>query len=286
MAGVSKGKKERTGRPGKLGDYVPIAELYDAEYAGLDYLQQDVPFVLRLLGRRHLRVLELGCGTGRATLALARAGHEVTGVDFSAGMLAVARQKAAREPKGVAARLHWIRQDLRRLKVGAKGDGFDAVLLLFNTLCSFSRLADLTLVLARAAAAVRPGGRLVVDLFFPSFELIAQAADGAWGLDPHDFKLADGTPVRRTIDLESTSDPSVQRITHRYLIGSGSKQREVANPFLGTWTTPRELTLLLEQAGLRCARFYSDYAESLNAVPDWSTARRIIVVAVKPKASP
>ncbi|WP_157981999.1 class I SAM-dependent methyltransferase [Oceanicella sp. SM1341] len=44
------------------------------------------------------RVLDLGCGAGRSSLALARAGAEVTGVDISPDLLAVAGAAAAREP--------------------------------------------------------------------------------------------------------------------------------------------------------------------------------------------
>ena len=81
------------------------------------------------------------------------------------------------------------------------------------------------------------------------------------------------------MDIEATNDPSVQAMTHRYLIGTPPKVREVTNRFFGTWTTPRELTLLLEQAGLRVEGFHSDYTLPSGTTPDWSNARRIIATA-------
>src|SRR5690242_5009291 len=56
-------------------------------------------------------VLEIGCGTGRLTLPLARAGHVVTGVDLSPAMLARARSKLAAEPPEVRARVTLLEAD-------------------------------------------------------------------------------------------------------------------------------------------------------------------------------
>ncbi|HSE45704.1 MAG TPA: class I SAM-dependent methyltransferase, partial [Gemmatimonadales bacterium] len=54
----------------------------------------DIGLWLSYAGRTDRPVLEVGTGTGRIALALAREGHEATGIDPSAAMLAVARQKA------------------------------------------------------------------------------------------------------------------------------------------------------------------------------------------------
>jgi ubiquinone/menaquinone biosynthesis C-methylase UbiE len=61
--------------------------------------------LLPLLGEPPRTVADLGCGTGTLTLLLARAGHQVHGVDFSAGMLAVARSKADAQTKADGKRL-------------------------------------------------------------------------------------------------------------------------------------------------------------------------------------
>ena len=48
--------------------YKAITRYYDAEYADLDMLQQDVPFLMGQMPRRRQSVLELACGTGRAAM--------------------------------------------------------------------------------------------------------------------------------------------------------------------------------------------------------------------------
>lgn len=70
------------------------AETYDADDNPLVAIEQ--PHMDALLGDvRGLRVADIGCGTGRYALRLARAGAAVTALDFSQGMLNQARAKAA-----------------------------------------------------------------------------------------------------------------------------------------------------------------------------------------------
>src|SRR5215469_3492303 len=71
---------------------------YDAFYAGdTPPIAGDIAFYDRLAqATGGGPLLELGCGTGRIALALAQAGLSVTGVDVSAGMLALARRKSER----------------------------------------------------------------------------------------------------------------------------------------------------------------------------------------------
>lgn len=80
------------------------AEVYDDEANPLVILEG--PEVARALGEvRGLEILDVGCGTGRHAVELAKAGARVTGVDFSSGML----EKARAKPGGEAVR--FIHQD-------------------------------------------------------------------------------------------------------------------------------------------------------------------------------
>src|SRR5438128_9009106 len=85
----------------------------------MELLKDDIPFYLSFAAEiRGGRVLELGCGTGRVLLPLAReaaAGRGATlvvGVDRSAEMLRVARAKIADEPEAVRERVHLVRADM------------------------------------------------------------------------------------------------------------------------------------------------------------------------------
>jgi SAM-dependent methyltransferase len=135
------------------------AAFYDWENART-MARRDVPFWRRLALAAGGRVLELGCGTGRITLPLARAGVRVVGIDLSAPMLRRARVRLRRARVGVRAAL--VRGDIRHLPFTS--DTFALVAAPYGVLQSLVRDRDLATTCAAVAAALRPGGRLVLEL--------------------------------------------------------------------------------------------------------------------------
>jgi cyclopropane fatty-acyl-phospholipid synthase-like methyltransferase len=101
------------------------------------------------------RILDVPCGAGRHALALAERGFSVTGVDLSKD--AVARATAAAAAAGLPAR--FVRSDMRDF---AADDPFDAALCLGNSIGYFGP-PGMTAFFGRLAAALRRGGRLVLD---------------------------------------------------------------------------------------------------------------------------
>jgi SAM-dependent methyltransferase len=100
------------------------------------------------------RIVDVPCGSGRHSLALGRRGHTVTGLDISAEAIEHARRAAAAADVDVA----FSRADMRDVPP----DGFDAAVCMGN---SFGYLdpGGTRAFVAALAAAVRPGGGLVVD---------------------------------------------------------------------------------------------------------------------------
>ena len=94
--------------------YDLLAPIYDAVNKDLDYsLWADV--IEKIIEREYgpgkpELVLDLGCGTGRMTLELARRGYDMTGVDYSCDMLDIARASAERE--GFSDKMLWLCQDM------------------------------------------------------------------------------------------------------------------------------------------------------------------------------
>ena len=113
------------------------------------------------------RVLELGCGTGRITLPLGRAGVPIAGIDRSGPMLARARQRVRRARLG--RRVHLVRGDIRQLPFGR---AFALAMAPYGILQSLLRERDLAATLRAVHASLEPGGtfglELVADL--PSWE--------------------------------------------------------------------------------------------------------------------
>ena len=95
-----------------MADFDRFARFYDLDY---DSFQDDVPFYLGLAEHAGGPLLELGCGTGRLLVPLARAGFEITGVDLSEGMLQVARGKVAGLGRAAAGRIALVQGDISTL---------------------------------------------------------------------------------------------------------------------------------------------------------------------------
>ncbi len=79
------------------------------------------------VGRR-LRVLDVGMGQGTQSLRLARAGHQVTGVERDATMIAAARDALAGQPEGIRERMRIVEGDGRDTGVHFLPGSFDVVL--------------------------------------------------------------------------------------------------------------------------------------------------------------
>jgi SAM-dependent methyltransferase len=79
------------------------------------------------VGQR-LRVLDVGMGQGTQALRLARAGHQVTGVEQDPKMISVAREAVAAEPEGIRERMRIVQGDGRDTGVHFLPGSFDVVL--------------------------------------------------------------------------------------------------------------------------------------------------------------
>ncbi|MER6407926.1 methyltransferase domain-containing protein [Streptomyces viridosporus] len=107
------------------------------------------------VGRR-LRVLDVGMGQGTQALRLARAGHEVTGLEREATMIAAARKALAGEPEGIRERMRIIEGDGRDTGVHFLPGSFDVVLC--HGVLMYVEEPDA--LLAGLARMLAPGGLL------------------------------------------------------------------------------------------------------------------------------
>ena len=133
-----------------------LAEEEAAYFVGHPLLAADVPRVLEALEPASM-VADLGCGTGRAAIALARAGHGVVAVDLARPML----ERVARDARAERLAVLPVEANVCDLRGLASGP-FDAVLLLFSTLGMIRGRGARRRALAEAACLTRPGGRLIL----------------------------------------------------------------------------------------------------------------------------
>jgi ubiquinone/menaquinone biosynthesis C-methylase UbiE len=150
-AGVSRG----------LWQYVhddAVASNYDASLGDSALLNVDCHFVQKHCPKPG-RLIDLGCGTGRLAIAMARRGHWALGVDLSAPMLRVAGDKAT------TADVFVERVQANLVELGGLDDAsFDYAACLFSTLGMIAGVAERRRMLAHVYRLLRPGGVLVLHV--------------------------------------------------------------------------------------------------------------------------
>jgi SAM-dependent methyltransferase len=147
--GVSRGLWEYVHDPA-------IARRYDAALADTPLLTFDIDFVRRHCSRPG-RLIDLGCGTGRLSVALTKDGYDCLAVDLSEEMLAIVGEKARTENVSVA-RLKANLVDLR----GLTDASFDYAACLFHTLGMIAGSAERRRVVEHVRRLLRPGGVFVL----------------------------------------------------------------------------------------------------------------------------
>ncbi len=223
----------------------------------------DVAFFEHLAQETGGPVLELACGTGRVALTLAEAGLDVTGLDRSEPMLALAREKLAAAPREVAERLTLVHGDMATFDLGRT---FGLVVIAFRSFQSLLTPELQASCLRAAHAHLRPGGLLALDLFDP---LLDKCAPGATpfehSISRGDVWLPSGHAVRVTVTSRDV-DPltQVMRETWRFTETDpgGTVVRVQDEDLRLRWTYRHELRYLLALGGFTVEAEYSDFAGS------------------------
>jgi SAM-dependent methyltransferase len=209
--------------------YDPIADIYDSWSRSVT---EDVSFYVEEARAASGRVVELGVGTGRIAVPIARAGVQVIGVDNSERMLQMCRLRAQRA--GVDGLLDLRLGDLRYPPVQPS---VPLVICPFRSYLHLPTDSDRLSALRAVWALLAPGARFVFDVFAPAPDDIAET-NGRWlEREPGIFERADWNGADRTFMLR-VRGPSAETAMKL------------------AWTTPENWRRLLEEAGFEVLACY------------------------------
>ncbi|HKN16952.1 MAG TPA: class I SAM-dependent methyltransferase [Candidatus Sulfotelmatobacter sp.] len=154
--------------PAVVDSYHVAAKYYDGAYGAMRDLV-DAPFYLNLAKDFGGPVLEIGCGTGRVLLPIAREGIEIHGVDNSGPMIGILKESLAREKPEVSSKVTLHSGDMREFRLNRR---FPLVMIPFRPMQHMHTVADQVRALTSAAVHVAEGGTLAFDVFYPKFEVL------------------------------------------------------------------------------------------------------------------
>lgn len=192
-----------------MGSFASLEALYDAEHRTL---VADIDLYLDLLHEARVRgpVLELACGSGRVAAPLALAGHRVTGLDLSAGMLRRARARRRTLPPEAAARLRFSRQDMRSFRFRQP---FAAAIIPFSSLALLPEAADRVACLECVARHLIPRAPLVIDLPSP----VSESPGGGPRVVASHFRLSRwGESIEKLVEEVVDLERGTTRVHYRY----------------------------------------------------------------------
>jgi ubiquinone/menaquinone biosynthesis C-methylase UbiE len=224
-------------------EYAPFYDWENARTLG----RRDVPFWRRVALAANGAVLELGCGTGRVTLPVARAGARIVGIDRSSAMLDRATA-AARRTRG---RALFVRGDIRDLPFSDRS--FATVIAPYGILQSLTQARDLTAALASAARVLAPGGTFGLDL-------VPDVPN--WREYRNRVQLRGRSGRAQLTLIESVSQDRARRLTtfeQRYVERRGRQTREHRFELTFRTLTVPQMSSALERAGFAVTAALGDY---------------------------
>jgi len=257
-----------------------VSEAYDAWAIYYDWIHQGLPGEADFYRARTRKcptpVLELGTGTGRIALDAAAHGARIIGLDISAAMLALCREKlrlAGPLPGGV----HLVRADMRHFSFACS---FGAIFMPYRTFMHLLSDEDALCALRCVRAHLAPGGEFVLNLWAaPPKTLIPVIRQptmqftrtGQYACpDPdttlqHYFRCAVDAPRRLLIEDHRVEECSP----------AGEVRRRVDIPMIRRWYRPRHIKRLLSQAGFTAYTLHGGF----DAEPFSPTCSEMVWIA-------
>jgi ubiquinone/menaquinone biosynthesis C-methylase UbiE len=231
--------------------------------------RRDIAFWRRMAAPVDGPILELGCGTGRVAIPVAKAGATVVGIDRSASMLARGRMKVKRARLG--SRIKLIRGDIRHLPFPDKS--FELVMAPYGILQSLldekllsATLKDVRRVIARGGVF---GLELVADL--PAWEEYSKRPSLSGRRGPN------GKPIALIESVKQDRRKHITRFEQEFVEGRGkSATRKKFSLAFRTLSVP-QMVQRLEKAGFEIAALLGDYQGG-----PWDLRAEIWIILARP----
>jgi len=233
-----------------------VAELYDLipGYTG----RGDVDFYLHFCREAGGPVLELGCGTGRVLIPIAREGHQITGLDLSEFMLDICRAKMQKEPEEVRQKIELVQGNMTEFDLNKS---YSLAIIPFRPFQHLIKASDHLACLKAIFRHLKPGGRFILDIFNPGLEILSRHPQREAHEDIPEFELPDGRKLRRTTQVTAI-DRAEQYMDIEftyYLTMADGTGKLIIQTFPFRYLFRYEVEHLLARCGFKIIDLFGDY---------------------------
>jgi len=144
-------------------DYIRNGYFYDLDHR--DNLIDDIPFYIDYSQKYSGHILELGCGTGRVSIELAKSGFLVTGIDLSKEMLKVYMEKIEKLPQDIKNRIIIEQRNMTNFNFDNK---FSLIIAPFRVFQALTKDDDIKNCLTCINRHLEENGVFIVNVFRPN----------------------------------------------------------------------------------------------------------------------
>ncbi|MDI6850682.1 MAG: class I SAM-dependent methyltransferase [bacterium] len=240
-----------------------IAEYYDEVMEKVDY-EEWARYVKTLLSMAPLkpikRILDLASGTGNLSIRLKDYGYEIFGLDYSLGMLKVAKKKLSNQ----LLTIHLVSADFRHIPF--KPSSFDAVISTFDSLNNILKPAEMVETFKQIRRVLRNGGPFIFDL------------NTSWSFKTEWYNLTRVEETANTISIWKSRYVNGIVYLHFTLfvrIDKRNHYKKIYTVFRERGYSPDEVKKYLKQAGFSKVHCYDHFTLS----PGRRTSSRVTYLA-------
>lgn len=243
-------------RAGESDEYGFVAEFYDHVVPYQN--RKDVAFFVEAAKESGGPVLEIGCGTGRILIPTAQAGIKIVGLDLSSDMLRVCRERLLHEPEDVQSNVRLVQADMRDFDLSQR---FTLVTVPFRPFQHLTTVEDQRTCLECIHRHLDEDGRLILDLFNPSLQMLVEVTVGQEFGEESEFTVPDGRRVIRRFKF--VSKDFFNQINHvemiYYVTHPDGRKERLVHAFPMRYLFRFEAEHLLERCGFQVEHLYADY---------------------------
>jgi SAM-dependent methyltransferase len=236
----------------------PEADYYDYCFVGLE---GDMQFYVEEAQKAGSPVLELGCGTGRILLPIAKSGATIVGLDRAPTMLTLLRQKLTKLSPDVQGRVSLIEGDMRDFDLAER---FPLAIIPYRAFLHLLTAKAQRQALTCIREHLTDEGRLIFNVFDPDLEVIAAHLGPLGSAQKKDSEFIDPTSGHRIVVWATTRYDPEQQLIEQYFIfeeldADGDMLARTYRPLTLRYVHRYEMRYLLELCGYKVEALYGDF---------------------------